>query len=341
MSIPFDVLAEPNRRRILDLLLDRPYLVGELTESLGLSQPGTSKHLRVLREAGLVRVRQDAQRRWYELRPEPLAELDAWLAQYRHLWSGALDALERHLDAMEDDPSMNTNQQSDTLTTAEGRTALRMERKLAHPPQKVWAALTEPASLARWFPAQVEVELEPGGTISFRFPGDSGPATTGVVTDVEEPWLFSYTWGDQHLSWAVAPYGEGSLLTLVHTFGDHFGAASFASGWHLCTAALAQLLDGGPCGQAPTPVNCTRGTSKRFDLDRGMVETCRAASGSASNASWCARRKRCGRCCPRASNRWRDARAPTGSPRGGSRRGPSPRYGRRTPLTYAWNRAAR
>ncbi|MFF3456474.1 ArsR/SmtB family transcription factor [Streptomyces sp. NPDC002730] len=105
MPIPFDVLAEPSRRRILDLLLERPHLVGELTGRLGLSQPGTSKHLRVLREAGLVRVRQDAQRRWYELTPEPLAELDAWLAHYRHLWAGSLDALERHLDAMEDDSS--------------------------------------------------------------------------------------------------------------------------------------------------------------------------------------------------------------------------------------------
>ncbi|WP_066950604.1 ArsR/SmtB family transcription factor [Streptomyces lushanensis] len=103
MPIPFDVLAEPNRRKILDLLLDRPHTVGQLTERLGLSQPGTSKHLKVLRDAGLVGVRQDAQRRWYELRPEPLAELDAWLAHYRHLWSGALGALERQLDAMEDD----------------------------------------------------------------------------------------------------------------------------------------------------------------------------------------------------------------------------------------------
>ncbi|MEI5527410.1 metalloregulator ArsR/SmtB family transcription factor [Streptomyces brasiliscabiei] len=101
MPIPFDVLAEPQRRRILDLLLERPRLVGELTEALGLSQPGTSKHLRVLREAGLVRVRQDAQRRWYELRPEPLAELDAWLAHYRHLWSTNLDRLERHLDHLD------------------------------------------------------------------------------------------------------------------------------------------------------------------------------------------------------------------------------------------------
>jgi DNA-binding transcriptional ArsR family regulator len=94
----FDVLAEPTRRRILDLLLERPRPVGELVERLGLTQPGTSKHLRVLREAGLVRVRQDAQRRWYELRPEPLAEIDQWLAPYRRLWSGSLDRLERHLD---------------------------------------------------------------------------------------------------------------------------------------------------------------------------------------------------------------------------------------------------
>ena len=103
MAITFHVLAEPARRRILDLLLERPRPVGELVEQLGLSQPGTSKHLRVLREAGLVRVRQDAQRRWYELRPEPLAEIDEWLRPYRRLWADRLDALERHLDAMPDD----------------------------------------------------------------------------------------------------------------------------------------------------------------------------------------------------------------------------------------------
>jgi DNA-binding transcriptional ArsR family regulator len=94
----FDVLAEPTRRRILDLLLERPRPVGELVAQLGLTQPGTSKHLRVLREAGLVRVRQDAQRRWYELRPEPLTEIDQWLAPYRRLWGDSLDRLERHLD---------------------------------------------------------------------------------------------------------------------------------------------------------------------------------------------------------------------------------------------------
>jgi len=102
----FDVLAEPSRRRILELLRERPRLVGELTSQLGLSQPGTSKQLRVLREAGLVQVRQDAQRRWYELRPEPLAEVDAWLAPFRRMWADRLDALERHLDQMPDtDPA--------------------------------------------------------------------------------------------------------------------------------------------------------------------------------------------------------------------------------------------
>jgi DNA-binding transcriptional ArsR family regulator len=99
MAATFEVLAERSRRHILDLLLERPRSVGELVELLGLSQPGTSKHLRVLREAGLVRVRRDAQRRWYELRAEPLTEIDAWLQPYRKLWGDRLDALEQHLDA--------------------------------------------------------------------------------------------------------------------------------------------------------------------------------------------------------------------------------------------------
>ncbi|MDQ6697678.1 MAG: metalloregulator ArsR/SmtB family transcription factor [Actinomycetota bacterium] len=98
MATTFEVLAEPTRRRILDLLLDQPHAVGDLVEELAISQPGASKHLRVLREAGLVRVRQDAQRRLYELEPAPLTEVDEWLTPYRRLWSNRLDALEHHLD---------------------------------------------------------------------------------------------------------------------------------------------------------------------------------------------------------------------------------------------------
>ena len=105
MTHTFDVLAEPRRRTILDLLREGERSVGELVGELGLSQPAVSKHLRVLREAGLVKVRIAAQRRCYALQPEPLAEIDAWLAPYRHFWSGRLDALERRLDETADPAS--------------------------------------------------------------------------------------------------------------------------------------------------------------------------------------------------------------------------------------------
>jgi DNA-binding transcriptional ArsR family regulator len=98
MMTTYDALAEPARRRILDLLREQPRLVGELVTLLDMSQPGISKHLRVLREVGLVRVRKVAQRHWYELRPEPLAEIDAWLEPYRQLWNDRLDALEHRLN---------------------------------------------------------------------------------------------------------------------------------------------------------------------------------------------------------------------------------------------------
>jgi DNA-binding transcriptional ArsR family regulator len=94
----FAVLAEPNRRSILDLLMEGERPVGELVERLELSQPTVSKHLRVLREAGLVEARVDAQRRVYRLRPGPLREIDAWLAPYRRLWNDSLDRLEQHLE---------------------------------------------------------------------------------------------------------------------------------------------------------------------------------------------------------------------------------------------------
>ena len=92
------VLAEPRRVAILDALRDGERPVGELVRHLGLSQPAVSKHLRVLKDAGLVEARVDAQRRLYRIRPEPLADLDAWLAAYRQLWTTHLDRLEEHLD---------------------------------------------------------------------------------------------------------------------------------------------------------------------------------------------------------------------------------------------------
>lgn len=97
MSV-FEALADPTRVRILDLLRRREHSVGELVGTFALSQPAVSQHLRVLREAGLVASRVDAQRRMYSITPAPLRELDHWLEQYRELWAGELDSLERHLD---------------------------------------------------------------------------------------------------------------------------------------------------------------------------------------------------------------------------------------------------
>ncbi|MFC3996424.1 ArsR/SmtB family transcription factor [Nocardiopsis sediminis] len=102
MTAVFEVLAEPNRRRILDLLRVAERPVGDIVAELGVSQPAVSKHLRVLRDAGLVQVRSDAQRRLYRVRTEPLRDVDAWLAPYRMLWESRLDDLERHLDTMPD-----------------------------------------------------------------------------------------------------------------------------------------------------------------------------------------------------------------------------------------------
>ena len=108
----FDIIAEPNRRAILSLLVTNEQSVGEIERQLGMAQPTVSKHLRVLRDAGFVEATVDAQRRLYRLRPEPLRELDAWLAPFRQFWSAHIDALERHLDRM--DPSTATKKKRKT-----------------------------------------------------------------------------------------------------------------------------------------------------------------------------------------------------------------------------------
>jgi DNA-binding transcriptional ArsR family regulator len=105
MEPSFAVIAEPNRRAILSLLLSSERSVGEIESELGLSQPSVSKHLRVLRDAGFVESRVEAQRRLYRLRPEPLMELDAWIVPFRRFWTQHVDALERHLEKMEKAPS--------------------------------------------------------------------------------------------------------------------------------------------------------------------------------------------------------------------------------------------
>ncbi|HZQ18588.1 MAG TPA: metalloregulator ArsR/SmtB family transcription factor [Terriglobales bacterium] len=110
MESAFEIIAEPNRRAILSLLVSSEQSVGEIERQLRMPQPTVSKHLRVLREAGFVESTVDAQRRLYRLKPEPLQEIDTWLAQFRRFWSAHVDALERHLDRMDRQGSGSSTQ---------------------------------------------------------------------------------------------------------------------------------------------------------------------------------------------------------------------------------------
>ena len=112
MESAFAIIAEPNRRAILTLLASAERTVSELEQQLQMSQPSVSKHLRVLRDAGFVEARVDAQRRVYHIRPEPLMELDAWLGPFRRFWESHVDALERHLDRMTQAPAKKRNRRS-------------------------------------------------------------------------------------------------------------------------------------------------------------------------------------------------------------------------------------
>jgi DNA-binding transcriptional ArsR family regulator len=118
MESVFEIIAEPNRRAILSLLVSSQQSVGEIERRLRMPQPTVSKHLRVLREAGFVESTVDAQRRLYRLKPEPFQEVDAWLAQFRRFWSAHIDALERHLDRIDQDRTDRHRHGSTAATTS-------------------------------------------------------------------------------------------------------------------------------------------------------------------------------------------------------------------------------
>jgi uncharacterized protein YndB with AHSA1/START domain len=136
-----------------------------------------------------------------------------------------------------------------TLQTIEGRAVLRFERRLAHPPEKVWRAVTEPAELAHWFPAAIEGDRKVGAKLRFIHPGGEGPTLEGEVTEFDPPRVFAYTWGESLLRLELRPDGEGCILVFSQTFDERPSAASFAVGWESCLDALAKALDGTPVGQ--------------------------------------------------------------------------------------------
>jgi uncharacterized protein YndB with AHSA1/START domain len=136
-----------------------------------------------------------------------------------------------------------------TLHADGGRAILRFERRFSHPPEKVWKALTDPAEMAHWFPARVEMELKPGAQIRFTF--EEGPdveSPDGEVVEVDPPRLFVYTWGDEVLRWELTPDGPGCRLVFTHDIGESGGGmlatGRNAAGWDECLEALAAQLDG-------------------------------------------------------------------------------------------------
>src|ERR1700753_770787 len=137
-----------------------------------------------------------------------------------------------------------------TLEDREGRTVLRFERSLGHPPERVWAALTEVDDLRHWHPSPFELERRTGGAVRY-LPPEGTAFGDGTVIAYEPPRLLAYSWGDDELRWMLEPSGAGTRLTLTHTFDDPLKAARDAAGWDLCLSSLGRVLVG-ERGPAPT-----------------------------------------------------------------------------------------
>jgi uncharacterized protein YndB with AHSA1/START domain len=130
------------------------------------------------------------------------------------------------------------------LKDDQGRSMLRFERTVRHPPERVWAAVTERAELTAWHPTPFELERFVGGAVTYLPEADAPEMPPGEVTEYDPPRLLAYTWGEDLLRWELRPHDDGCLLVLTHTFDDRFKAARDAAGWHVCLMALEAALEG-------------------------------------------------------------------------------------------------
>ena len=165
-----------------------------------------------------------------------------------------------------------------TLNTVDGHPVLRFERRLPHPVERVWTALTEPAELAHWFPATIEAELRVGAPIRFRFENADVEPGTGEIIEFEPPRIFAYRWGESTLRWELVPEGAGCRLLFTHTlggdppWGDFRSAARHAAGWDVCFDLLEAQLAGRPGGSTGAGwFERFEPYVERFGLDTGEV----------------------------------------------------------------------
>lgn len=154
---------------------------------------------------------------------------------------------------------------SGTLKRSGDKYVLRFERRLRHPPEKVWRALSEPDELAHWFPARMEGERREGASIRFVFEGHEGPTLTGTLRVFDPPRVLEYSWDDELLRWELTPHAEGCLLVFTTTFAERVKAPRDAAGWDLCLDGLEGTLD------ANTPRAATRAPREWTTLYRGYA----------------------------------------------------------------------
>ncbi len=157
---------------------------------------------------------------------------------------------------------------ADQFHTIDGRPTVRIERHYPHPIEKVWRAVTTPEHLDEWFPSPVEVELRPGGAMHF---GGGHRSASGTVEAVDAPRRFAFTWGRDRLTFDLAPAGDGTTLSLTHSFDDRYGAPSFATGWDRCLAGLRSVLADEPLPLPDRGVARHEELVHEFGLDRPEV----------------------------------------------------------------------
>ncbi len=159
---------------------------------------------------------------------------------------------------------------ADQFLTLDGRPTVRVERRYPHAIDKVWRAVTTPEHLRQWFPSPVDIDLRPGGSMTFgTFAGN--PRTNGTVEAVEAPHRLTFTWGADRLTFELAPDGDGTTFALTHSFDDRFGAPSFATGWELCLTGLRALLAGEPLPSADRGIARHEELVHEFGLDQPEV----------------------------------------------------------------------